>query len=259
MIMLIFVGFTLTFSNLQNVGQHPGLVLGYLVVGVAGLIGFTLRTSRSKKPLINLELFRIRSFDWHLGGFFLVQMTALGMAFVLPNYMQLVNGQTALVAGMVLLPGAAIGAICAPLGGRILDRFGAAKPILTGAVVLAVAVIGLAGLGMRLTPAVILGIYIVAMLGIGLTMGNTMTSGLNQVQGGAHADGNAVFNTLQQFAGAIGTSIVSTIITLIQNQSTGTMAHRIARGSRVALGFLVILVALNVVALTMAMRTRKRD
>ena len=259
MIMLIFVGFTLTFSNLQNVGQHPGLVLGYLVVGVAGLIGFTLRTSRSKNPLINLELFRIRSFDWHLGGFFLVQMTALGMAFVLPNYMQLVNGQTALVAGMVLLPGAAIGAICAPLGGRILDRFGAAKPILTGAVVLAVAVIGLAGLGMRLTPAVILGIYIVAMLGIGLTMGNTMTSGLNQVQGGAHADGNAVFNTLQQFAGAIGTSIVSTIITLIQNQSTGTMAHRIARGSRVALGFLVILVALNVVALTMAMRTRKRD
>ncbi|RRK09417.1 MFS transporter [Lactiplantibacillus garii] len=259
MVILIFVGFTLAFSNLQHVVTRPGLVGSWLVLGLAGLIGFVLITRRSKQPLIKLDLFKFRSFDWHLFGFFLVQVNALGLAFILPNYMQLVNGQSALLAGLFVLPGAAVGAAFAPLGGRILDEFGATKPILTGAVILAVAIALFTVLGMHLNGPVILVIYILLMVGMGLTMGNTMTSGLSQLPSVEQADGNAVFNTLQQFAGATGTSLVSAVITLVQTRTVGSQAYRTARGSTVALTLLLVLILINLVALVMAMRTRKRD
>ena len=95
------------------------------------------------------------------------------------------------------------------------------------------------------------------MVGMGLTMGNTMTSGLSQLNVNQQADGNAVFNTLQQFAGATGTSIVSAVITLVQTQASGSNAQRTALGSAVAVGVLLVLVLLNLVALINAMRTRK--
>ena len=39
-----------------------------------------------------------------------------------------------------------------------------------------------------------------------------MTNGLRQLPQELNADGNAVINTLQQLAGAIGTSVVTTIV-----------------------------------------------
>ena len=188
-----------------------------------------------------------------------MQINALGLSFILPNYIQLVTGKSALLAGLFVLPGAAVGAAFSPLGGRILDRFGAAKPILTGAVILAAAIALFTGFGLRLTGWSILVIYILLMIGMGLTMGNTMTSGLSQLSLAQQADGNAVFNTLQQFAGAIGTSIVSAVMTLGQTQASGSLAQRTAFGATTAFCVLLVLVLINLVALTMAMRTRKRD
>ncbi|CAJ1229133.1 DHA2 family efflux MFS transporter permease subunit [Lactiplantibacillus xiangfangensis] len=256
-IVVVFVGFTMAFSHLQQLGTQPWLVIGWLVLGLIGLAAFIWFTRRSKQPLIKLTIFKTRSFDWHLLGFFLIQINALGLAFILPNYIQLVNGKSALLAGLFVLPGAAIGAIFAPLGGRILDSFGAAKPILTGSTIIALAVALFTVFGLHLTGALILVLYIIFMVGMGLTMGNTMTSGLSQLNVKQQADGNAVFNTLQQFAGATGTSIVSAVITLVQTQASGSNAHRTALGSAAALGVLLVLILLNLVVLINAMRTRK--
>lgn len=256
-IVVVFVGFTMAFSHLQQLGTQPWLVIGWLVLGLIGLAAFIWFTRRSKQPLIKLTIFKTRSFDWHLLGFFLIQINALGLAFILPNYIQLVNGKSALLAGLFVLPGAAIGAIFAPLGGRILDSFGAAKPILTGSTIIALAVALFTVFGLHLTGALILVLYIIFMVGMGLTMGNTMTSGLSQLNVKQRADGNAVFNTLQQFAGATGTSIVSAVITLVQTQASGSNAHRTALGSAAALGVLLVLILLNLVVLINAMRTRK--
>ncbi|AVK61048.1 MFS transporter [Lactobacillus sp. CBA3605] len=259
LVMIIFVGFTLAFSNLQNFSQQPLMVGGLLLVGILGVVGFVKRTKQSAQPLIKLQIFKVTAFNWHLLGFFLVQMNALGLAFILPNYIQLVNGKSALLAGLFVLPGAAIGAVFAPLGGRLLDQFGAAKPILTGATILVIAVALFTGLGLQLNGPLIAVLYILLMVGMGLTMGNTMTSGLEQLSLDLQADGNAMFNTLQQFAGATGTSVVSAIITLVQTQASGSLARRTALGSTAALVFLFVLIIVNLVALSLAMRQRHHD
>ncbi|MGO3490696.1 MAG: DHA2 family efflux MFS transporter permease subunit [Lactiplantibacillus plantarum] len=257
MIVLLFVGFTIGFSKLATITTQPLIFVAWLVVGMIGLVGFVIRTRRAAQPLINLAIFTTKSYDLHLMAYFLVQICALGLAFILPNYIQLVNGKSALLAGLFVLPGAAIGAVFAPLGGRILDSLGAAKPVLTGSTILVIAMALFTVLGMHLSGGLILAIYILLMIGIGLTMGNTMTSGLQQLSAEHQADGNAVFNTMQQFAGAIGTSVVSAVITLVQVQTTGTSAHRTALGSTMALGLLMILVLIELGTMILAMKTRQ--
>ncbi|MCG0570258.1 DHA2 family efflux MFS transporter permease subunit [Lactiplantibacillus plantarum] len=257
MIVLLFVGFTIGFSKLATITTQPLIFVAWLVVGLIGLVGFVIRTRRAAQPLINLAIFTTKSYDLHLMAYFLVQICALGLAFILPNYIQLVNGKSALLAGLFVLPGAAIGAVFAPLGGRILDSLGEAKPVLTGSTILVIAMALFTVLGMHLSGGWILAIYILLMIGIGLTMGNTMTSGLQQLSAEHQADGNAVFNTMQQFAGAIGTSVVSAVITLVQVQTTGTSAHRTALGSTMALGLLLILVLIELGTMILAMKTRQ--
>ncbi|MCG0676831.1 Drug resistance transport protein, major facilitator subfamily (MFS), EmrB/QacA subfamily [Lactiplantibacillus plantarum] len=111
MIVLLFVGFTIGFSKLATITTQPLIFVAWLVVGLIGLVGFVIRTRRAAQPLINLAIFTTKSYDLHLMAYFLVQICALGLAFILPNYIQLVNGKSALLAGLFVLPGAAIGAV----------------------------------------------------------------------------------------------------------------------------------------------------
>nr|WP_162551427.1 multidrug efflux MFS transporter [Lactococcus lactis] len=54
------------------------------------------------------------------------------------------------------------------------------------------------------------------MLGNGLTFSNILTLGLNGLEESLQNSGITVYNSIQQFAGAMGTSIVSSIIAVAQ-------------------------------------------
>ena len=56
-----------------------------------------------------------------------------------------------------------------------------------------------------------------------------------------NADGNAVINTLQQLAGAIGTSVVSTLVASAQAARPDDMARATMEGSRSAFYLLTVL------------------
>ena len=153
---------------------------------------------------------------------------------------QIVLGKDAFTAGLVMLPGAAIGAILAPIAGRLLDKVGPKKPILNGMVLI---VIGWFALALLLRSTLIWGLvagHVFYMVGIGLSYSNMMTTGLNKLTPELYADGNAIFNTLQQFSGAVATAIVATIINLAQ-RNAGYMQGTIL-GSQIAMFVLWVLV-----------------
>ena len=105
----------------------------------------------------------------------------------------------------MFLPAGFAGAIFAPLGGRILDKFGARKPILIGTSLCLLALIAFTISGRHLTNIFIALVYILYMGGMGMCMGCVMASALTVIGKEKQSQGNAILNTLQQFAGAIGT------------------------------------------------------
>lgn len=117
MIVFMFCGFVTEFSNLGSQAFMTFSVGGALLIGILGMGLFARRSLTLKEPILQLRLFRNKKFSGHILGFFLTQLISLGFAFLLPNYIQLVNGNSAMTAGLIVLPAGFVGAIFAPLRG----------------------------------------------------------------------------------------------------------------------------------------------
>ena len=68
-----------------------------------------------------------------------------------------------------------------------------------------------------------------------------MTNGLRSLPNQLNADGNAVFSTCQQLAGAVGTSVVSTIVASAQQSLPGNTAAGTMLGTQTAFFLLLAL------------------
>lgn len=202
-----------------------------------------------EQPIVNLSILKNGKFTGHVIAFFLFQIVNLGMSFIILNYIQLVNQSSSTVAGLLVFPGAIIDACFAPFSGRILDRLGAKKPIIFGASMLVLALCLFSVFGRHLSNTWLMIFYIISMAGTGIAFGNIMTNGQKQVTLEERADANAFFNTLQQFAGAVGTTVASLVVALSQSNTSISYSEATAKGSRNAFIVLLILAVIQLIIL----------
>ncbi|MHA8110226.1 MFS transporter [Lactobacillaceae bacterium Melli_B4] len=213
LVFLTFAGLIIGIDTISSSSLLNPLVLGPIVIGLVALYCFVRLQNRREKPLLRMTVLKYASYAKYVVAFFINQLIILGLAFVVPNYVQLINHSSASIAGLILLPGAIIGALISPFSGALLDRFGAKKPILSGVALVILSLLILGVFAFKLSDGFLTAFYFLIMMGIGLSYGNIMTQGLSYLSNELKADGNAIITTVQQFAGAIGTVIVATIIT----------------------------------------------
>lgn len=220
---LFLTGYLFGLSSFSKHSVNPILTWGSLIGAIFFTVLYIHRSLRISQPLINLSIFKNFQFRRQLVAYFISQMAAMSVGFMLPNYLQIVDHVSAGKTGLVIFPGALLSALIAPLSGKWLDKFGARKVLTIGTIIY------VSGLGLFvllndwLTVAMITLVYLIFMWGIGMVTGNLMTSGLFDLNTSQKEDGTALFNTAQQFAGAIGTAIVSSIIAFFQTGPTQTL------------------------------------
>ena len=234
----LFLGLILGLHGVADHAFFSFSVLGWLLIGILGLVLLIWRSTTLDNPIINLSILKNRKLTGHIIAFFSFQLGSLAMSFLLPNYVQLVNHSNTTSAALMLLPGAIIGAGFAPFSGIILDKMGARKPILIGATLIVLAQLLFSLFGLSLSNTLILVFYMIFMTGLGVSFGNVMTNGQKQLSLDQRADANAIFNTLQQFAGAVGTTLASLIVAMSQANHKIDFAQATAQGSRN--GFMVL-------------------
>ena len=110
------------------------------------------------------------------------------------------------------MPAGFCGALFAPIGGRLLDTYGPKKPILSGAMLMTISILIFTICSPAMSNLAIMIVYMFYMAGMGALMGTVMTSALASLPQDKQTQGNAILNTLQQFAGSMGTSIVAMIV-----------------------------------------------
>ena len=201
-------------------------VIVLLLVSVLAILGFYKYSKKPHHPLIRTNVLLNWRFDLSTIALMISQFSILGTSFLLPNFAQLSLHQNAFVAGLLLLPGTTLGIFLSLLGGKMYDVLGARKPIMLGFSLYAVATLLFSIFMPKMTIWMIIIFFAIAIMGQAFSSGNTMTSGLHQVEDQFSTDANAVLNTVQQLAGALGTSIVATIVA--EHQST---VHQIAFGT----------------------------
>lgn len=247
LVVITFFGLIIGISNISNADIISVNTLLPILIGIISLVIFIRIQSRKHQPLLNVNILKNSAYSKYLLAFFINQLIILGLAFVVPNYVQIINHSSSSVAGLILLPGAILGAIISPLSGALLDKLGAKKPILAGSGLIIISLLILTFSSSHISDGMFLALYSLIMIGIGLSYGNIMTKALSFLQNEIQADGNAILTTIQQFAGAIGTVIVATIITKVDNLNLGSATI----GFAVALLFLLIIMIIQfVVVLT---------
>ena len=219
-----------------NVGWTSPVIICLFAAFIALVALFVRRERGCEAPLIRLDIFANRGYVLGLGVIVSLQFGILGLSFLLPNFAQLVDGAGQAQAGTVLLWGCLLGAVCTPFSGRILDRFGARPPIVSGAALALAATAVLAAIAPGMTVAEATVAYAFFAVGQSLMYGNNMTCALRFLPAEIKADGNAMFTTLQQLAGAIGTSVAAAVVNAAQaGAAAGDMAAATAAGTQTAL------------------------
>ena len=165
-----------------------------------------------------------------------------------------------MLAGFMLLPGAGLNAIMGPIGGTALDKIGAKIPIIIGTGLMTVGVLLFTIFGMSLNTYMVIGFYIIFGIGCGIAFGNTMTIGNLRLPVQRKAYGNTTFNTLMQFAGAVGTSICAALVSSAQSLSNSmSYQEKTASGSTHSFIFLLILTVACLALQVIGFKTYKEN
>ncbi|GAB5055115.1 DHA2 family efflux MFS transporter permease subunit [Pediococcus parvulus] len=214
LIFLGLTGLTLAINHAGSGSLTTPLVYGNFIFGFLCFAIFVILSLRSSQPLINIHIFKNSLFTRAVLIYFLIQFVQIGLTFVLPTFAQLSLKKGVMLSGMMLLAGSLFSAVVAPLTGQLLDRYSPKIPFSIGAIFI------LLGIGLLLiftnylSTTTIVIFYTVYMLGFSFLFNNSLTFGLQQLKPAQIGDGNAIFNTLQQYSGSLGTAIASTILAM---------------------------------------------
>ncbi|KRM87474.1 MFS transporter [Lacticaseibacillus thailandensis] len=235
----LFAGIVFAFNGAGTNGWANGhfwfWVAGSIVV--AGVFWFYARHGARK--LLDYRILRRPVLRLRLFTYFGLQFINIGLSLVLPLLAQTVLGASAMSAGLMLLPGALVGAVCAPIAGRVYDRVGATIPLTFSSVMACLALVLLWVLTDSLTVVGIAILYVILRIGFNSGFGVAISDGSMQVSGRQKADQNSLFSMMQQYAGSLGTSVMSAIIAAFTLTMTATRATVL--GAKVDFALLLVL------------------
>ena len=129
--------FALTYGLIEanTYGWGSGRILGAFALAAAALAAFVLLERLQRAPMLDLRLFRDRTFAGANLVLLLVALAMFGVFFFLSLYLQNVLGYSPVKAGAAFLPLTALIMVIAPLAGRLSDRRGS-RWLLTGGMAL---------------------------------------------------------------------------------------------------------------------------
>lgn len=241
-------------------GSAKWLLIPAAVVILAGFLAWEVHyRNRGRDALVDLTLFRLRSFS--LGSSMITVYFAgfTSLFFVLTLLLQFGLGYSALLAGVVSLPFALGSGLAAALAGRVVHRFGRSLIVIG----LALVVVGYLGVivAVREVPTHNTGWALLAPLLIGgagsgmvISPNQTLTLAEVPVRQGGTAGG--LIQVGQRIGASIGIAAVGSVFYSELASSHGSYNKSLQHGLVVAVGFLLI--ALLLAAGDAVWRTRQK-
>ncbi|HEX3947528.1 MAG TPA: MFS transporter [Acidimicrobiales bacterium] len=193
-------------------GWTGPVTLVELAVAIGVLVGFVRWELRVAHPLIDLRVFRSRSFSAAAGAVTVIFFALFGSLFVLTQYLQLVHGYSPLAAGLRALPFAGAMAVVSPVSTSLARRLGSRIVIAGGLLLMAVGLLVLSSVGVD-TPYPPLAVFVAVMgAGMGLVMAPASTTIMGSVPLAQAGVASAVNDTIREVGGALGVAVVGSLV-----------------------------------------------
>lgn len=199
-----------TFTSTTN----PAISVGLMVVGAVVLGLFSYRQTRLGEPLLRVQVLKHRQFRIATICITVLQAILIGSSVLLPMFIQNALGYSATVSGLLMLPGALIGAVCGLLAGRYFDKHGVRGITIVGALVLTAGVAGYFSFGSHASVIMVGIVYSVACIGTQALITPVNTWGINSLPNSQVPHGNAIVSTMEQVGASFGTAFVVSLTAL---------------------------------------------
>ncbi|WP_010621855.1 MDR family MFS transporter [Paucilactobacillus suebicus] len=230
------------FSNIGNTGTVNMTTIVSIIFGIVLLIIFGKRQLTTSNPLIELRIFKTKTFTITTILSALSNIALLGVELIMPLYIQNVLGKSALVSGLVMLPGAIIMGILNPLTGNLYDKYGIKNLSLIGYLILIIGTIPMLSFGLNTNLALVSVIYAIRIVGISFVMMPTYTAGINSLKENLAIYGNAASSTVRQVAGSLGTAILMMIVSLFTVTKSNGSTNLISLNNGYHMAFIVAII-----------------
>ena len=154
---------------------------------------------------------------------------------MMPLYVQSVMGYSAVVSGLVTLPGSLATAVVSPFAGNLYDRIGIKKIFVAGSAALIVSNIGMYFLSMDTPLWTAAALNVIRNVAIGSLMMPLLTWGTSNVHPRKVADASSLLTSLRTIAGSIGSAVFVGIMTAVSAASAETYGdHAMMHGMNVS-------------------------
>lgn len=221
--------FMLVFALIEgnHLGWTSGAILGLIAASVATFLVFLWWELRHPRPMVRLELFRIRNFAIANAMFTILAFGMLGIFFPLTIFLQGGLGYSPFEAGLIGAPLSLSMMVAAPLAGRFTDRFGARRPIIAG---MGAIVLGIMLLASQVATDTTWGDLVIPMIvtgvGMGLTMSPMTAVAMQEVPPGIAGSASGIINTTRSVGQVLGIAVLGSVL---QTRMSVETEDRLAR------------------------------
>jgi len=242
---------TLTYGVIEGPSRGWGspLIVAMFAVAAAAAVTLVRVESRREQPLLDIRFFRSVPFSGASGIAVLAFGVLSGFLFLNTLYLQEGRGFSALHAGLLTLPMAAMICLFAPVSGRLVGTKGPRLPLVLAGLATVVSLTLLTRITDATSLPYLLASYVVLGIACGLVnapIANTAVSGMPNSQAGVAA---SVASASRQTGSVLGVAITGSIV-------AGASAAGLASASHAAWAVLAAC-GLAVAALGYASTTRR--
>ncbi|PTS83612.1 MFS transporter [Pseudomonas sp. HMWF032] len=170
---------------------------------------FVQRSRGASQPLLPLALWRhpgFRSASWVA---LTLGLGLYGSTYLIPLYLQTVDGFSAGQAGMLLLPAGLLMGMASFLGGWLSDRLSAAVLLSTGLLIFALSAAGLAWVEQGASFLLLCFWTCVGRIGLGILLPALSTGSLDILSADELAQGAGAITFVRQLGGAFGVNLLT--------------------------------------------------
>ena len=213
-------------------GWTSTVTLGAFALSAVVLFVFALWELRVKEPMLDIRFFRNPSFSVGTGGMILVFLGMYGVLFLITQYFQLVLGLDPLQAALRTLPMSPIMLIVAPRTPRITARFGASRTVGAGMVLVAIGLLGFAGIGLHTAYPYIFACLTPFVVGLALSMSPMTSAIMSAVPARRAGAGSAMNDAARELGAALGVAILGSIAASKYADKLGRLVVALPSASR---------------------------
>jgi EmrB/QacA subfamily drug resistance transporter len=204
------------FSRVHLAGWFGDPVtLASLTLGAALIIAFCVHALRVPDPLIDLRLFRVRTFAAASGLTFLHGVASYAPLFLLPLFYARVSGHDATTIGWLMAP-QGLGTVLAVLfAGVLADRYAARPLVLAGTVAAVLGTVAFTQVSSAPHDALLGVSLFVRGVGLGLIGISVLTAAYRDLPTGAIPRATGLISVVQRLGASSGTAVITVVLAVL--------------------------------------------